>query len=116
MTDGDLRDQISQLETRIEELAETIERCRKIILASKLAIAAGGLWFLAGTLGAIRFDAVTLIGAMTAVMGGIVVFGSNTSTAKQASARMKEAEELKAGLIDRLELRVVETEQADERS
>ena len=38
----------------------------------------------------------------------IVVFGSNTSTAKQAADRMTEADALRAELIGRLDLRVVE--------
>jgi hypothetical protein len=116
MPDHDPRDQISHLEARVDELADIIERCRKIILAAKIAIAAGALWLLAGALGAIQFDAVMLIAATTAIMGGIVVFGSNTSTAKQAAGQMKDAEALRAELIGRLELRVVDAEQTKERS
>ena len=73
-------DEISEIEARIEELAEIAERCRKIILFSKVAIAAGGIWLLAITLGAIRFDPMAMIGAIAVVIGGTVVFGSNAST------------------------------------
>ena len=41
MTDDDPTDEISEIETRIEELAEIAERCRKFVLASKIAIVAG---------------------------------------------------------------------------
>jgi hypothetical protein len=60
---GDPRTEILRLETEIEELTEVIERCRKIILMSKIAVAAGSIWLLALTLGVIRFDPVAMIGA-----------------------------------------------------
>jgi hypothetical protein len=82
MADGDLRDQILRLEAHIEELTEVIERCRKTILISKVSIAAGGIWLLAFTLGGTGFDPVAMIGAIAAVIGGIVLFGSNMSTSK----------------------------------
>jgi hypothetical protein len=43
MRDGDLREEILGLEAQIEELAETIESCRKIIQISKAFIVVGGL-------------------------------------------------------------------------
>jgi hypothetical protein len=51
-----------------------------------------------------------MIGAIAVVIGGTVVFGSNTSTAKQTAAAVKIAEALRAELIDKIDLRVV-TEQ-----
>ena len=107
MTDGNLHDQISQLEADIEDLTEVAERCRKIILISKIAIGAGGIWLLAITLGAIRFDAVAMIASMALVIGGIVVFGSNTSTSKQTTVAIKSAEARRAELIDEINPRVV---------
>jgi hypothetical protein len=110
ISDGDPRAEISRLEGEIEELTEVIERCRKIILISKVAIAAGGIWLLALAIGLMRFDPVTMIGAIALVIGGTVVFGSNTSTAKQTAAALKTAEALRAELIDKIDVRVV-TEQ-----
>jgi hypothetical protein len=107
MTDGNLHDQISQLEADIEDLTEVVERCRKVILISKIAIAAGGIWLLAITLGAIRFDAVAMIASMALVIGGIVVFGSNTSTSKKTTVAIKAAEARRAELIDKINPRVV---------
>ncbi len=107
-SDGDVRDEIARLEAQIDALAETIEGCRKLILMAKVAIAGGAIAMLAMLLGAIRDDPLVLAGATAALMGGIVVFGSNTSTAKQALARMKDAEARRSALIDRLELRDVD--------
>jgi hypothetical protein len=106
--DGDLRAQISRLEARVDGLAEILERCRKIALVSKVAIAAGALAMAAMTLGPIRFDPMAMIAAMIAVIGGIVAYGSNRSTAEQTAAGLRAAEALRAELIGRLELRVVD--------
>jgi hypothetical protein len=107
MDDGNLREHISRLEERIEQLAETIERCRKLMLFSKAAITIGGLLIVAMMFGVIRFDPSAMIGALTAVIGGTVLLGSNSSTSQQTMAAMKAAEEERAGLIDRIDLQVV---------
>jgi hypothetical protein len=41
MADGDLRDQIARIEADIEELAKTLDGCRKAMALSKVAIAVG---------------------------------------------------------------------------
>jgi len=110
MSDGDPRTEILRLEARIEELTELIERCRKIILISKIAVAIGGIWLLGLAIGLMRFDPVTMIGAIAVIIGGTVVFGSNTSTAKQTAAAAEAAEALRAELIGKMNLTVV-TEQ-----
>jgi|SRR5262245_59871443 len=110
MSDDDPRAEILRLETEIEELTEVIERCRKIILISKIAVAVGGMWLSALTIGLIRFDPVAMIGAIAMVIGGTVVFGSNTTTAKQTAAAVRTTEALRAELINKIDLRIV-TEQ-----
>jgi hypothetical protein len=72
-----------------------------------LAVAAAGIWLLALTLGVIRFDPMGMIAALAVVIGGIVVFGSNTSTSKQATIDIKAAEALRADLINNISLWVV---------
>jgi hypothetical protein len=108
VADGDLRAQIARLETRIDGLAEILERCRKIALVSKAALAAGALAISVMIVGPIHLDPMAMIAAMTAVIGGIVVYGSNRATAEQTAAGMRDAEALRARLIGRLELRVVD--------
>ena len=93
---GDLHEQILHIEAHIEELTDIIERCRKIILISKVAIAAGGILILATIIGAVVFDPTVLIGAIAA-----------TSTLKQTMTDMKAAEAHRTELIGSMDLRVV---------
>jgi len=107
MVNGDPRDQIAHIESDIELLAEGLDRCRKAMLLSKVVIAAGGPLLLAYFLGAIGFDPTFLIGALAAIIGGVVVFGSNFSTSKQTMAALKAAETQREKLIDTINLHVV---------
>jgi hypothetical protein len=104
--DGDLHEQILHIQA-LEKLTDIIERCRKIILISKIAIAAGGILILATLIGAVGFDPTFLIGAIAAVIGGTVVFGANTSTLKQTMTDIKAAEAHRTELISRMDLKVV---------
>ena len=107
MGDGDLREQIARLEADIEKLGEIVERCRKLIVISKAAIAVGGALILAMMVRFIGSDPILVIGAITSVIGGIVVFGSNTSTRRETEAAMKSAEAARDALIDEIDPRVV---------
>jgi hypothetical protein len=111
MTDGDLRDQIAHLEADIEHLADGLDRCRKAMLLSKVAIVAGGIWISAYFFGLIGSDPTILIGALAAIIGGVVVLGSNSSTSKQITAAMKAAETQRAMLIDMIDPRAVDVRQ-----
>jgi hypothetical protein len=48
-----------------------------------------------------------MIGAIAIIIGGVVVFGSNSSTSKQTMVAMKAAETQRAKLIDMIDLRAV---------
>jgi hypothetical protein len=100
-------DEISRIEARLEELAEVSERCRKIILVSKVAIAGGVSLLLVMVLGLFESNQVAAIGSIAVVLGGIVSFGSNVSTLRETTAAMRAAEVLRSDLISRIELRVV---------
>jgi hypothetical protein len=105
--DNELREQILQVEADLEELTDAVDRCRKIILISKAGIAAAGTLILATILGVIGLNPIVLIGSIAAVIGGTVIFGSNTSTLKQTTAAIETAEAHRAELISRIDLRVV---------
>jgi len=96
-----------RLEADIEQFAETIESCRKLILMAKAAMALGALLILGALIGAITLDPAVLIGAFGVALGGLVVFGSNSSTLEQAQAATKAAELRRSELIGRIDLRVV---------
>ena len=100
-------DEISRIEARLEELAEVSERCRKIILVSKAAIAGGAALLLVMMLGLFGSNQVVDIGSIAVVLGGIVSFGSNVSTLRQTTAAISAAEVLRSNLISRIDLRVV---------
>ena len=109
MTDDedDPTDEISELEARIERLAETAERCRKFILASRIAIGGGVALLLAMVLGLLGGSAVTMLGSIALILGGIVSLGSNISTLRQTNAAIGAAEALRSELIGGIDLRVV---------
>ena len=98
---------IERLEERIEQIAARLENCRKFMLAARVAMALGAAVLLAGLFGLVRFDVMNLSIAFAAVLGGIVVFGSNSSTSKEAAAQLTEAERNRAALIGTMELRAI---------
>lgn len=100
-------DEISRIEARLDELAEVSERCRKIILASKAAIAGGVALMLVTMLGLLGSNQVAAIGSIAVVIGGIVSLGSNVSTLRETMAAMSAAEMLRSDLISSIDLRVV---------
>jgi hypothetical protein len=104
MDHGDVHDEIVRLEAHIEQLVERIESCRKFILAARIAAAGGGVGLAAMVFGAIRLDLEAMMVAMAALLGGIVLWGSNASTAQEATDEISEAEAERAALIGRLDL------------
>jgi hypothetical protein len=100
-------DEISRIEAQLEELAEVSERCRKIILVSKVAIACGIALPLFTMLGLFGSNQVVAIGSIAVVLGGVVSLGSNISTLRQTMAAMSAAEAFRSDLISGIDLQVV---------
>jgi histidine ammonia-lyase len=107
MAEDDPTDVISLIEERLEKLAEVAERCRKIILVSKAAIAGGFALLVVTVLGLFGSSQVAALGSIAAVLGGIVSLGSNVSTLRQTTDAINAAEALRSDLISRIDLRVV---------
>ena len=105
--DDDDADEISEIEARIEALAEIAERCRKFILASKLAIAGGVALLLVTMLGLFGAGQVAILGSIALMLGGIVSLGSNLGTLEETEAAISDAEAIRSDLIGGMGLRLV---------
>ncbi|HXO68870.1 MAG TPA: hypothetical protein VN838_07905 [Bradyrhizobium sp.] len=107
MDDDGPADEISRIEAQIEELAELAERCRKVILVSRAAIAGGAALLLVMMLGLFGSSQVAALGSIAVVLGGIVSLGSNVSTLRQTTDAIGAAEALRSELIGSIDPRVV---------
>jgi uncharacterized protein YacL len=97
--------EIERLEERIEALAAKIENCRKVMLAARIILAFGGILIAALLTGVLQPDPLALVTAIVAILGGIVLLGSNRSTAAEAREEMEEAEIKRDEWIGALRLR-----------
>ncbi len=104
----DLHQQIADLEADIERLSETARRCRKIIVAAKAASVGGGLLLVAVVVGLFRFDPAAFFAAITAVLAGIALSGTNRCTLDVVMAAIGERVARRRAMIDGLGLRLVE--------
>ena len=100
--------EIADLEAEIDELADAAERCRKVIVLARVATGAGGLLLVVTLVGLFRSGPTALVLAITAVLGGLALFGSHTSTRDQITAKLGAREARRAQLIGELDLRDVE--------
>ena len=106
LDDGDPHEEIVRLEEHIEALAAKIESCRKFILASRIAVTGGGVVLAAMQVGVIRSDLGLMAAVVSLLLGGIVVWGSNSSTAKEATKELV-AESERAMLIEHINPRLI---------
>ncbi len=108
MHDETAREAIERLEDELERLRVRRERCRKLSLAAKTAIAAGALWLALTLVGLAPFTPAFVFAALAAVIGGIVLLGSNATTWGETEAALHAAEAARAQAIGGIEMRVVE--------
>jgi len=98
---------VALLEQRIEQLSRSIVTCQKISIGSKVAIALGAVWLIVIALHLATFAATGFFAALTAIIGGIVVLGSNSRTWMELELERSKFEAERAALIGRLPLRLV---------
>ena len=101
-------EEIASLEAEIEELAEAAERCWKIGLAAKVALAAGLLLLLFLATGFLRLGPEALVLGLGSTLGGIALAGSNRSSRNVILASIRAREERRAELIETLAFQAVE--------
>jgi hypothetical protein len=77
-------------------------------VAAKIAIIFGALLTMATLLGVLTFTPVAMLGGVAALLGGIVVYGSNGSTLDELSKSLHDAKARRASLIGRLDIHLVE--------
>jgi hypothetical protein len=109
MSDGELHVLVEELEAQIEGLRDIAQGCRKWILLSKLAMGGSGAWLMAIGAGLIRLDPTMMLLAIAAMLGGVVLAGSNASTLRRTETAIRAAEALRARAIDGADLPTVES-------
>jgi hypothetical protein len=100
-------DDIARIEERIEELREAIVRCRKLSVTAKLMIGAGAAWIALTLILLIPYLPGMVFGALAAVIGGIVLLGSNSTTWNETDAALVASEAMRAEWIGRRDMRMV---------
>jgi hypothetical protein len=98
---------IVQLEEQIEELAARTEKCRKFSLAARIVSAGGSIVLAAMLVGFIQFDPGLMAGAVAATLGGIVVWGANSSTAREITKEIIKLESERTTWIEHINPRVI---------
>lgn len=104
----ELRQDIAALEERIEHLREASERCRKISVAARIAIATGAAAAVLTLLGFMPFYPTVFFGSLAAVIGGVVLLGSNRTTWEQTDEARRQAESIRDQFIGSIDMRMVD--------
>jgi hypothetical protein len=108
MQNESAREAIERLEDEIERLSVRRARCAKLSLAAKTAIGLGALWLGLTLVSLAPFTPALVFAALAAVIGGVVLLGSNATTWEQTDAALRAADEARARLIEGVQMRVVD--------
>ena len=100
-------EEIARLEQRLEDLADDVERCRKLAILAKVMVAGGVAWLIAGMTGLVGSGATALMVSIASILSGLILGGSNRSTMEHLQAEIGRAEERRNDLIGVIDLRTV---------
>ena len=102
--DSQPAERIEELEVRIEELAASIARSRRLRLAGRVSAVAGPALLLCLILGIVDFTPVRMIVAIALGLGGFVLMGSSRASTDQFEQSLRRAQSERRAAIDALEL------------
>jgi hypothetical protein len=95
---------IEQLEIRIEELREAIQRSRRFMMAGRTCAIIGPALLSCFVLGLLEFTPVRMVVGIALAIGGVVLMGSSRSSTEQLELALKRTEGERSAAIDALKL------------
>jgi hypothetical protein len=104
---AEIGERIERIEEEIIDLTDRAENCRKVMLAAQIGMIGGAAALAAFIFGILRFDGLVFVVAVTAILVGIVTYGSNKSTREQLLAQIAERKAVRAAMIDSLRMDTV---------
>lgn len=106
------QEEIARLERRLDELADEMERCRKLAILAKALVAGGAVWLAAGIFGLVGSGGTSVMVSIAAILAGLILGGSNRSTMEQGRADIATTEARRNELIGAIDLRTVRARMA----
>jgi hypothetical protein len=97
-------EQIEQLELRIADLQEAIQRSRSLMLVGRACAILGPSLLLGFFLGLLRFTPIGMVIGVALSVGGLILMGSSKSTAVELELTLKETEKQRNAEIEDLQL------------
>jgi len=97
-------DEIERLEAEIDELRESIQRSRRLVMVGRLCASAGAALLVALIVGLAFFTPMRMIIGISLGLGGLVLMGSSVGSTKQLEHSLKQAEDDRNAAIDALKL------------
>jgi hypothetical protein len=97
-------DEIERLEAEIDELRDSIQRSRRLVMVGRLCALAGAALLVALIVGLTFFTPMRMIIGISLGLGGLVLMGSSVGSTTQLEHSLKQAEGDRNAAIDALKL------------
>ena len=97
-------ERIERLEIQLEDLRDSIERSRRLMMVGRACAVVGPALLLCVMLGLLTFTPVRMIVALALAIGGFVLTGSSRASTDQLELALKETEQERRAAIDALDL------------